>query len=125
MIVNNLKPRDKFRFTKQSKQKLGLGDDIFTVWVRYGGPGSPRGILVRNSRTKQKIEVPADSEVIPEIVQGEESEVRDIPTEKKEKLESLRREEVKQQWRSPLSAILLAFVAMLVIYLVVVFVIVR
>ena len=59
--------RDRFMFTPEGAEKLGLEqDDIFTVWVKYGGPESRRGILVRNSRTEQKIEVPGDLEVIPE-----------------------------------------------------------
>ena len=113
MILNDLKPQDRFRFSKESRQKLGLEqNDVFAIWVKYGVPGSPRGILVRNLRTGQKIEVPADFEVIPE----KESRVGKALTTKKE-LELLRRAETESLWRSPLSAILLAFIAMLVMYL--------
>lgn len=110
MILNDLKPQDRFRFSKESRQKLGLEeDDVFAIWVKYGGPGSPRGILVRNLRTGQKIEAPADFEVIPE--KGSR-----VATPVKEKVELACAPTTKRLWRSPLSAILLAFIGMLVVY---------
>jgi len=115
MILNDLNLRDKFRFTEQARKKLGFKrDDVFMVLTKYGGPGSPRGILVRNLRTGQKIEAPADFEVIPE----KGSRVGKALTTAKEEVELLRRAETESLWRSPLSAILLAFIGMLVMYLV-------
>lgn len=116
--LNGLFIKDNFRFSGQSRQKLGLQrDDIFKVWVKYGGPGSRRGILVRNSNTGQKIEVPADSEVIPEKGNRRGKGINTV----KEGTEFLHRHraEAKQQWRSPLSGILLAGIIFLIIYLVV------
>ena len=62
----DLKQGDKFRFTEQSRKELGLDqyDNMFKVLVKYGE--HKRGILVRNLRTKQRIEVPAGLEIIPE-----------------------------------------------------------
>ena len=112
MVLNDLKPRDKFRFTEQARRKLGVEeDDVFMVLAKYGGPGSKRGVLIKNlTRREENKEVPADLEVILK-------ERGEVKSRKKEN-PLFYKMSISVKRKNPLGAILLAFLAMLIIYLI-------
>jgi len=113
MILNDLNLRDKFRFTEQARKKLGFEqDDVFIVLAKYGGPGSKRGVLIKNlTRKEENKEIPADLEVIPK-------ERAEVKSRKKERPVFYKMPTTAKR-KNPLSAILLAFLAMLIIYLII------